>query len=339
MRWSPLLYFLCGGAVAGDWYPANTVQDGRPLPYSPVAHAAKPWRICALLPHGRDKYWWGVAWGLHSEAQRTGIKLGIYQAGGYEFRDVQLKQFADCLAMQADAIILAAIAADGFDGAIAAAVAKGVPVIDLVNGVGSERVTARSLVSFADMSAAAARYLQAHARARPVHVAWFPGPKGANWVIDAERGLERTFKGTPVKLTHGGYAAPESNRQMSLVRPLLQKSAPDYILGNAVAVEVAATYIQYRKSSTRLIAFYASEPVVELIREGRVLAAASDAPVLQARIAVDLAVRSLEHAPFPRRVGPAIEILDAQVLKTYDVNKLFALPSMPFIQMPLPPRQ
>lgn len=333
-----LLFFICGGAVAGDWYPASTVQDGRPAQYSPLARAAKPWRICALLPHGRDKYWWGVAWGLHSEAQRTGVKLGIYQAGGYEFRDVQLKQFSDCLAMKADAIILAAIAADGFERAIEDAAASGVPVIDLVNGVGSERVTARSLVSFTDMAAAAAKYLQAHAGARPVQVAWFPGPKGANWVIDAERGVERAFKGSPMKLTHGGYAAPESNRQMSLVRPLLQKSAPDYILGNAVAVEVAASYIQYRKTPTRLIAFYASEPVVALIREGRALAAASDAPVLQARIAVDLAVRALEHKAFPRRVGPAIEILDAGLLKTYDVTKLFALPSMPFIQMPLPPK-
>jgi protein TorT len=338
MYWPTLLYFSCAAAVAGDWYPASTVQDGRPAPYSPLAHAVKPWRVCALLPHGRDKYWWGVAWGLHSEAQRMGVKLGIYQAGGYEFRDVQLKQFADCLAMKADAIILAAIAADGFDDAIAAAVAQGVPVIDLVNGVGNEQVSARSLVSFADMAAAAAKYLQAHARTRPVQVAWFPGPKGANWVIDAERGVERTFKGTPIKVTHGGYGAPESNRQMSLVRPLLQTSAPDYILGNAVAVEVAASYIQYRKTPTRLIAFYASEPVVELIREGRVLAAASDAPVLQARIAVDLAVRALEHAPMPRRVGPAIEILDAELLKTYDVSKLFALPSMPFIQMPMPPK-
>jgi protein TorT len=332
----PLLYFLSAAAMAQDWYPANTVQDGRPALYSPLKQAARPWRICALLPHGRDKYWWGVAWGLQSEAQRQGVKLGIYQAGGYEFLDVQRKQFADCLAMQADAIILAAIAADGLDEAIGRAVLQGTPVIDLVNGVNSERVTARSLVSFADMSAAAAKYLHTHAGTRPVRVAWFPGPKGAGWVMDAERGIERAFKGTAVTLMHGGYAAPESNRQMSLVRPLFTTSPPDYVLGNAVAVEVTASLIQYRKAPTSLIAFYASEPVVALIREGRVLAAASDAPVVQARIAIDLAVRALEKAPFPKRVSPAIEMLDAHMLETYDVSKLFASPSRPFMQMPLP---
>lgn len=338
MYWFVFLYCISAAAVGRDWYPVKTVQDGRRASYSPLKHAAKPWRICALLPHGRDKYWWGVAWGLDGEARRQGVKLGIYQAGGYEFLDVQKKQFAGCLSMQADAIILAAIAADGFEEVIERAVRQGVPVIDLVNGVRSQRVTARSLVSFADMSAAAARFLQTHAGNRPVTVAWFPGPKGANWVLDAERGLERSLHGTAVKLVHGGYAAPESNRQMSLVRPLLEASAPEYVLGNAVAIEVAASYIQYRKTRTRLIAFYASEPVVGLIRKGRVLAAASDAPVLQARIAIDLAVRALEKLPFPKRVGPEIEMLDARLLKTYDVDKLYAMLHTPFMQMPLPPK-
>jgi hypothetical protein len=103
------------------WYPVKVVSDGRPAAYTPLPKVNKAWRICALLPHARDRYWWGVSWGLAQEAGRQGVKLGIYQAGGYEHLPEQRKQFQTCLDKRADAILLAAIASDGLDDAIARA--------------------------------------------------------------------------------------------------------------------------------------------------------------------------------------------------------------------------
>ncbi len=123
---------------------------------------------------------------------------------------------------------------------------------------------------------------------------------------------------------------------MSLVRSMLRKAPPDVIVGNAVAIEVAANYIKYKQTGTRLVAFYATEPVIDLIRSGQVLAAASDSPVIQARIAIDLAVRVIEKRPYPRRVGPEITMIDARSLQRYDLGRLFAPAKVPFPQMPLP---
>jgi len=338
MRYVLSLLMLSANAAADEWFPVNTVSDGKVVAYQALAHADKPWRICALLPHAKDKYWWGVSWGLDTEAERLGVRIGIYQAGGYDHLDVQRKQFADCLGMKADAIVLAAISADGLNGDIARAARHGVPVIDLVNGVTSPDVTAKSLVDFADMSGAAARYLLTHAGARPIKMLWFPGPKGAGWVTDAEQGLARALQGQPVELIHAGYAPTALTSQMALVRELLQKHAPDYILGNAVSIEVASNYLKfYGRTATKAIAFYATEPVVELIEQGRVVAAPSDAPVLQARIALDLAVRALEKKPHAKRVGPDIEVLDARNVGKYDFSKIFPPPNQRFVQRALPP--
>lgn len=332
------LFATSVAAFARPWFPVETVQDGRTASYVPLAQAEKGWRVCALLPHGRDKYWWGVAWGLQTEAQRMGVTLGIYQAGGYDFLPVQRKQFQQCMALKPDAIILAAIAADGLDDLVADAAKLAIPVIDLVNGVASDKVAARSLVSFADMSAAAVQYLHERSDTRSRRLGWFPGPKGAGWVIDAEKGLARAMHGKGMTLVHGGYGPPASSQQMSLVRPMLQDAAPDFIIGNAVAVEVAANYIKYNQAGTRLVAFYATEPVIDLIRSGQVLAAASDSPVIQARIAIDLAVRVLEKRPYARRVGPEISMIDAKSLRNYDLERLFAPAKVPFPQMPLQPK-
>jgi protein TorT len=126
---------------------------------------------------------------------------------------------------------------------------------------------------------------------------------------------------------------------MRLVRAIATPSAsgPDYFLGNAVAIEAAANFKRYNPIiSGQPIAFYASEPVVELIKQGRVLAAASDAPVLQARIAIDLALRALEKQPHARRVGPEIDMIDATSVLKYDYRRIFAPSNQRITQQALP---
>ena len=57
------------------------LADGSPLNYVQRAATTKSWRVCALLPHGHDKFWWGVSWGLAEEAKQLNVKLGVYEAG------------------------------------------------------------------------------------------------------------------------------------------------------------------------------------------------------------------------------------------------------------------
>lgn len=335
-----LLPAVAAPAAAAEWFPVAANLDGKPGIYSALPRAASPWRICVLLPHARDKYWWGISWGLQEEADRLGVRVGIYQAGGYEFLDTQRSQFTSCISQRADAILLGAISADGLNKEIDAARAAGIPVIDLVNGVTSKAVTARSLVDFGDMASAALRYLLADADGRPVKVLWLPGPKDAGWVNDAEAALQRRLAGTQVELVHGGYAPPEASSQMALVRKHLQSYRPDYVLGNAVAAEVAANFAHYQdRSGMKVLAYYATEPVVELVKAGKVLAAPSDGTILQARIGLDLAVRAIEKKPHPLRVSPAIEVLDAESVRRYDLSRLLAPPFKRFTQRPLPPPQ
>jgi protein TorT len=326
---------------AADWFPVTVQMDGKTASYRPLTHASKAWRVCALLPQTRDKYWWGVSWGLSSEAERQGIILGIYQAGGYEHLDVSRKQFAHCIELGADAIVLAAISSDGLNEDIAKAAELKIPVIDLVNGVSSTKVAARSLVNFSEMSREAARYLLSHSKKTAIKVAWFPGPKGAAWVTDAEEGVKTAFQNRPVEIIHAGYGATEPNVQMGLVRDLLKKNQkPDFILGNAVAVEMSANYFERYKTQElrQSISFYASEPVINLIRQGRVMAAVSDAPVLQARIAIDLAIRVLENKTYSRHISPLIEVIDANNIAQYDFTKIFPPTEERFGQKELTPK-
>lgn len=327
-------------AAAAPWGYAVSA-DGKRQSWGLLELADKPWRLCALLPHGKDKYWWGVAWGLAEDAKRLKLQLGIYQANSYSDLPLQRRQWADCRAQGAQAYILAAISADGLAEEIAQAQAEGKPVIDLINGISTE-ATSHAVVSFADMARHAADYLLRDAGGRPVRLMWFPGPDDAVWVQDAERGLLDALSGRKASLVLGGRGPTDMKTQSTLVREQLggPGPAPDYVLGNAVAIEFAARFLPRQsaaKARTKLVSLYATDEIVDRIRRGEVLAAPTDQPVVQARLALDLAVRALQGQRIPKRISPDILMLDAQALKTVDLQRLLPPPGQGMVQQPLPP--
>lgn len=322
-----LLLCLCLTSLqaVAEWYPVAVQADGQALNYQPLARAAQAWRICALLPHGKDRYWWGVAWGLDGEAVRQGVRLGIYEAGGYENPQAQVAQLQACRAQQADAYVIASINTTDLCPQIAQLQGEGKPVIDLVNRLDCPGISAHSQVDFADMARAVLAYIDDSRARGAFSLGWLPGPQGAGWVEDLERGLQQRLQAQPVTLYHGGYAPVDRASQAQLVRRLLSEHGDvDYLLGNAEAAGFAAQLVQTSGNQyrARVLATYTTERIIEQIRDGFILAAPTDSPVLQARIAIDLAVRALEDKPHPRRVSPLIEMLDQRSLQRFDISRL-----------------
>lgn len=316
---------LSSSLLAAPWYPVAVQADGQSLNYQPLTQAAEAWRICVLLPHGKDRYWWGVAWGIDEEGTRQGVQLGIYEAGGYENPQVQLQQLQHCRRLEAQAYLIAAINTRDLCPEIAVLRSQGVPVIDLVNRLDCPDLSASSRVDFADMAQASLDYIHALGGDRPVSLGWLPGPEGAGWVMDAERSIEQAAASGGLTLHHAGYGPVDRASQAQLVRRLL-RSQPrlDYLLGNAEAAGFAAQLVQTSgaRYATQVLATYTTERIVEQIRDGFILAAPTDSPVLQARIAVDLAIRALEGKPHARLVSPRIEMLDQRRLPDFDISRL-----------------
>ncbi len=318
-----------------NWFPVEVQADGKLMQYRPLTKVSKAWRLCALLPHGKDHYWWGVSWGLAEEAKRQGVLLGIYEAGGYENLQRQRQQLLQCVGNKAEAIIIAAISSEGLNDLILQLKNSGIPVIDLINGIKSTAISARSSVSFTDMAAKSAEYLLRH-QPQSSSLAWFPGPAQAAWVQDAEQGLKQQLEGLPIQLLHGGYGATDNFSQATLVRQLFPHHQPGLVLANAVAAGVAQHFIAAEKlNTTKVMAYYANPEVVRLIQSGQLLAAATDSPVIQARISIDLALRLLEQQPYARQVSPQIRILDQQSIEFLPLQQIIAPKQQWMIRQPL----
>src|SRR5450432_198654 len=320
------------------WYPAgidvwsppfNTDHQHTVRQYTPPGHASQPWRICASIPHLKDDYWLAVNFGLVNEAKRMGVALNLYEAGGYENLATQQSQIAECVAKnKADALIIGAISANGLNSVIADYTAKGMPVIDLINGINSDKIAARVAADFYDMGLAAGKYLKAlQSDNKAAKVAWFPGPAGAAWVAAGDKGFRAALNGSSLSVIDGGFGDTGIAAQTRLIEAVLDSHPDiDFIAGTAVSAEAAVQVLQKRNLEQRIkvIAYYFGPGVYRAIKRGAILAAPSDSQAVLARISIDQVVRALEKQKMIRHLGVAIKMIDLKSLSEFDLNSSIA---------------
>ena len=321
------------------WYPVevdvwnppfNDQRQREQKLYSPLEKTQKKWRIRVFIPHLKDDYWLGVNYGLIHEARRLGISLSIYEAGGYDQLDVQRRQIENAIAENPDGLIIGAISLDGLNDLVKKASDKGIPVLDLINGMSSPHIAARAAVSFWDMGFQAGAYVHRlqENRGQPLKVAWFPGPEDAGWVAAGDTGFRKAIEGGAIEILDSQYGDTGSTAQAKLVEAALSRHAADLdcIVGTAVTAEAAVKILRRRELADRIkiLSYYYGPGVHRGIRRGDITAAPSDLTVLQARIAVDVMVRMLEKRDYYKHVAPRVMVVNRDNIRTWDSSTTLA---------------
>lgn len=329
---------MSGGATAEEWYPYSVEVWDPPfdmasprssVDYEPLEKASEKWDICVSFPHMKDAYWLGVDYGITEEAKRQGVKANVVEAGGYTELNTQISQIEDCVSAGADAVIIGAISYDGLNNVVAELAEKNIPVIDVINGMSSDKLAAKSLVSFGEMGAKAGEFLAAShpAGGEAAKVAWFPGPAGAGWVEAGNTGFQGAIEGSAVELVDTKYGDTGKEAQAKLVEDTLEAYPDlDYIVGTAVTAEAAVPILRARglTDQVKIVSYYYTPGVDQGIARGQILAAPTDSTVIQGRIAIDQAVRILEGKDYMKHVGPALYVVTQENHGEFDPSSTLA---------------
>ena len=323
---------------ADDWFPYPVEVWDPPfdmssprttIEYQPLEKASKSWEVCVSFPHMKDAYWLGVDYGVSEEASRLGVNMQLVEAGGYTELNSQISQIEDCISAGADAVVIGAISFDGLNNLVKEIRGNGIPVVDVINGMSSDELSAKSLVSFGEMGGKAGSFLaEKHPSGTPaVKVAWFPGPAGAGWVEAGNAGFVSAVENSAVQLVETKYGDTGKEVQAKLVEDTLE-AHPDltYIVGTAVTAEAAIPILRSRDLTDQIsiLAYYFTPGVDRGIRRGQILAAPTDSPVIQGRIAIDQAVRVLEGQPYEKHVGPALFMVSQDNIDEFDTSSTLA---------------
>jgi protein TorT len=336
-----LLAFASAQAEDKKWYPFPVEEHNPPfdmsspvteVEYVPLQKAEKKWNICVSFPHMKDSYWLAADYGVAEQAKDLGVAMHLVEAGGYTNLQKQISQIEDCVSNGAQAVVIGAISDDGDNETIKRVVDKGVPVIDLINGVSSKEIAAKSLVSYAAMGHNTGKYIaKLHPKgSAEVEVAWFPGPPGAGWVENGNKGFVDGVKDSALKVVATKYGDTGKEIQLKLVEDVFQANPNiKYIVGTAPTAEAAVQLLRERNLTDKIkvLAYYFTPGVYEGIKTGRMMAAPTDSAVIQGRIAIDQAVRILEKKTYLKHVGPKIYMIDKSNINSFDYASSLAPPA------------
>jgi protein TorT len=311
--------------------PFDYSSDSRIIDYQPTTPAHRAWHLCIAYPHLKDAYWLNVNYGMVQEARRLGVAFTLVEAGGYPNLERQRQQIEQCVSEGADALIVGPVSFRGLNQSIAR-IAETMPVLATVNDIDDTGIAAKSGVSWTTMGQVAGEYLAKRHQAgtEPVTVAWFPGPQGAGWVDFIETGFMLGLKDSSVDVVVTKWGDTGKEIQRTLVQEVLESHPQvDYIVGNALMAEAAISTLRNRslQNQIKVISTYFTPAVYRGIRRGRILAAPTDAPVMQGRISIDQAVRILEGRDVVKHAGPQIQMIDQNNWKNFDVSNSLAPPS------------
>lgn len=287
--------------AAEQWWPFPVFEnkDGKLVEteYVPLEKASQNWDICVLFPHLKDSYWVAVDYGIVEEARRQGVKVTVLQAGGYDSLPKQISQFDDCMAAGADAIITAAISEAGMAKKIEEGMAKGVPQFGLANPIIDTPATGKVTADFVLKGRQTGEYLVEHLGDAGGEVVSFPGPQGSGWAESYAKGFREALEGTKVELLEEKYGDTGVAVQLRLVEDALQTYPDmDAIWGTAPTVEAAIGVVAEAGLADQItiMASYENQAMLDAMESGEILGFATEFPVIQARMAIDMAVRALE---------------------------------------------
>ena len=319
-------------SAADSWFPIKVydASSGTNVEtmYEPVEKASKPWNLCVLFPHMKDSFWVAVAYGIVEEAKRQGVNMTLYEAGGYENLPRQLSQFDDCLAGGADAIIVGAISEAGLAKKFEEGIAAGKPVISTVNPVADAPTTAKMFVEFDTMGEQTGNYLKQYLGDKEAKVVNFPGPAGSGWAESFNDGFKRAIEGDDkIELLDEKFGDSGVAVQMQLIQDALQAYPEmNVIWGTAPTAEAAIAAVAEvgREGEILIMSSYENQAMLDALNRGDILGFATQYPVLEGRVAIDMAVRALEGKPVIKFVKPIPDMIAKDSADKIDMSLVLA---------------
>ena len=285
---------------------------------SPLASANEPWKLCAIYPHLKDSYWLSVNYGMVEEAKLNNAELTVYESGGYPNVERQKEQIKQCVSIGADAIILGTVDPVAYQGDLKALTGN-IPVFATVNQLISSYPPNPPYhlgevgVDWYQMGFKAGQFLaEQHPKGSGLtYVGWLPGPKTRGGTKPVTQGFYDAIKESDIIVSATYWGDNSKELQRNLIQDALQSEKLDYLVGGAVAIEVAISELASRKmqNQVKLVSTYLSHAVYRGLLRKRVLFSPTDKMVLQGRLSIQQAIGYLNKSPLPFRLSPTIEAL------------------------------
>ncbi|MCY1214010.1 Periplasmic protein TorT [compost metagenome] len=267
--------------------------------------ADKPFTLGVTLVHLQDDFWKGIAYGIQDEAKRSGVNvLQVSVAGAYGNVREQFAQLESLKARGADYVVVGAASFDGYDAMFknlqeggTKVLAAGIPVNspNVAFGVGQDE----GAIGIALAKALCA--VKPNSTTLPI-----PGPAGAEWArlrFEAFQGEAKKCPGMTVKPGAFGGSLDLAYGMSQASDLLLRDPGADFIYTPVISLGMGAVQaVRQQRKNVKVVSSAIVREAIPLVKDGRMLAVASEPGILMGRLIVQYAIRDREGKPMPNMV-------------------------------------
>jgi len=285
----------------------GAAQSAAVQPVTEYARPAKPsksYRLGVSIPHLANPHYVGQAYGYIDEAQSLGAQVTLLEAGGYEHLDKQVSQVEDLIASKVDAIIIAAVSGPGTVGAVEAAAAAGIPVINVNVMTDSDKVVTRIRSDDDVIGRMQADFMGERLKGAG-NVVMLRGAPGTSWAEIRGNAFRKQLAGKypNVKVLGEQYSQSTPVDGLRLMEDFLQTFPQiNGVYNGADSTAVGAAQAVKGSGKAGSIVMTATDfqlDTEKFIREGVISASVLQQPVTMGRWGVRAAISYLEKKPVP----------------------------------------
>jgi ABC-type sugar transport system substrate-binding protein len=297
--------------------------------YARLAKPTKQYTIGVLLPQLSNPHFVGQAYGYIDEAEKLGVKVIMFDAGGYQYLDRQISQMEDLIASKVDAIILVAVNGPGTVGAVEHAVAAGIPVINCNVMTASDKVATRVRSDDEVIGQMQADYMGQSLKGEG-KVVMLRGAPGTSWAENRGNAFKKRLTEKFPKVTVVGeqYSQSTPADGLKLMEDFLQtfpqidgayNGADTTAIGAAQAVLAAG-----KKGKVTITATDFQVDTQKFIHDGVMGATVAQQTVIIGRWGVRAAINALEKREVPKALWTPLLLVSAENVDNLDLSTLRA---------------
>ena len=285
--------------------------------YARPPKPAKQYTIGVLLPMLSNPHFVAQLYGYIDEADKLGAKVIWFDAGGYQYLDKQLSQMEDLIASKVDAIILVAVNGPGTVGAVAQAVAAGIPVINCNVMTDSDKVVTRIRSDDSIIGQMQADYMGMALKGNG-KVAMLRGAPGTSWAENRGNAFKKTLAEKFPHITVVGeqYSQSTPADGLKLMEDFLQTFPQlDGVYNGADTVAIGAAQAVLASGKKDKIVITTADYQLDtekFIREGVINASVVQQPGIIGRWGMRAAINTLEKREVPKVLWtPLLQVTSA----------------------------
>lgn len=301
---SPAAIMVAQGGPRATAAPKVPLHDANLAGMKPTI-PKRSYTIGVLVPALRDPHWVNESYGFIDEGQRWGLKVILFEAGGYANLEKQISQMEDLAQRKVDGIILCPVNYEGTAPVVDEIVKKGIPVITSNNISKSDKVMAIVRNSDLEIGSVLAERVGEQLKGKG-NVVMLSGPAGASWSMLRAEGFKKTLKEKypGIKILAERWHDSDRAAAMKVMEDYLQ-TFPEidyaYTPGDLVG-QGAASAIQAagKKGKIRVVSASFSPTAKKMVEEGLIDYYAGQQALLMGRWAMQTMIKILNGDPVPK---------------------------------------